>query len=93
MSREPSPEDVAQWMRGEVERRGRLFQITAVEGIIERFGPSFVYRDENGSPAIRPKVVRAFRDLTGDTVAWSRRWKYWEAHDAHPDPSSQPASD
>jgi hypothetical protein len=84
MTREPSPQDVAQWMAGEVARRGKLFQVDAIEGIVEQFGSSFVYQDEGGTVAIRPKVLKAFRDLSGNNVAWSRRWKYWEDRRTHP---------
>jgi hypothetical protein len=88
--REPSSEDVAEWMLGEVARRGRLFQVDALEAILERFGPSFIFRDDNGIVAIRPKVLKAFRDLSGDDVTWSRRWKYWEGRGTYP--GSRPSS-
>ena len=61
----PTPGDVARWMLDELDRTGSLLQADAVAGIEREFGPSFIYENENGNPAIdqaRPaRVPGAYR--------------------------------
>ena len=54
-------------------------QADAVAGIEREFGPSFIYKNENGNPAIDQHVLREFRELTEDNVIWDR-WSYMWRH-------------
>ena len=74
-----TPDDVARWMRDELDRTGSLLQADASAGIEREFGPSFIYMNENGNPAIDKRVLREFRELTGDAVIWDR-WEYKWRH-------------
>jgi hypothetical protein len=74
-----TPADVARWMRDELDRTGSLRQAEAAEGIEREFGPSFIYVNENGNPAIDKRVLREFRELTEDDVIWDR-WEYQWRH-------------
>lgn len=75
----PTPDDVARWMRDELDRTGSLLQADAASGIEREFGSSFIYVNENGNPAIDKRVLREFRELTGDDVIWDR-WEYKWRH-------------
>jgi hypothetical protein len=64
-------------MRDELDRGGFLSQADAVAGIKREFGTSFIYRNENGNPAIEKGVLRAFRELTEADVVWDRSAREW----------------
>ena len=68
----PTPGDVARWMLDELDRTGSLLQADAVRGIEREFGPSFIYENENGNPAIDPDVLHKFRELNEDDVIWDQ---------------------
>jgi hypothetical protein len=81
----PTPGDVAQWMRDELDRTGSLRQAYAAAEIESEFGPEFIYENENGNPAIDERVLREFRELTEDDVIWDRweyKWRYRQPDDA-----------
>jgi PIN like domain len=82
----PTPGDVARWMRDEFDRTGSLLQADAVAGIEREFGPSFIYINKNGNPAIDKRVVREFRELTEAEVVWNasapRGWRLRQPGDA-----------
>jgi hypothetical protein len=78
-------EDVAQWMRDELDRTGSLRQADAVEGIEREFGAGFTYINRNGNKAIDRSVLRDFRELTEDYAIWDRsafEWRYRQPDDA-----------
>ena len=72
-----TPLEIAQWMLDSVNAKpGEMFlQADAVEAIERRFGPEFVYENENGNPAIDTRVLRKFRKLSEDSVIWDR-WEF-----------------
>jgi hypothetical protein len=81
----PTPTDVARWMCDELNRTGRLRQAKAAEEIEREFGPSFIYINENGNPAIDKDVLRKFRELTEGYVIWDRstfEWRHRQPDDA-----------
>jgi hypothetical protein len=73
----PTPGDVAQWMREEIDRTGSLFQADAVIEIEREFGPGFIYENERGNPAIDKGVLREFRELTEAYVVWDFSARVW----------------
>jgi len=68
---------IAEWMLGEFEKDGELFQVDAVSGIERLFGTEYVGTGNGGSQAISPKVLAEFRRLTEGTVVWSRSERCW----------------
>ena len=81
----PTPGDVARWMRDELDRAGSLSQAYAAAEIESEFGPSFIYENENGNPAIDKDVLREFRELTEDNVIgdpWAYKWRHRQQGDA-----------
>lgn len=68
---------VAAWMLAELQRDGTLYQEHAVREIAAKFGSAFTYENENGNPAICPRVLAAFRKLAVDAT-WNRAERMWE---------------
>jgi hypothetical protein len=84
-----TPEVIAQWMLGKVERDGTLQQAVAVHKIARRFGDEFVYLNARGAPAIDKRVLAAFLDVSGETVVWQRRGRFWRKREASDTPGRQ----
>ena len=72
-----TPEVMAQWMLDSVMENGVLTQSGAALRIQEQFGNQFVYLNENDHLAIRPDILKVFREIRGDDVKWDRREKVW----------------
>ena len=77
--------DVARWMVNQVAEHGLLDQAAAAERIGRTFGPAFAFMNGNGTWAIAPAVLAAFRKQTADTVVWERSSQFWR-HRVHGDP-------
>jgi hypothetical protein len=84
-----TPEDVARWMLDELEKAGYLYQWEAVYKIQSRFGADFTYLNESGNFAIDRRVLRAFHNLTQDTVVWRRTEGCWVKRGPHDPPGRQ----
>ena len=72
-----TPEDVARWMLTEMQKKGDLYQADAADGIAKRFGEEFAHENDQGYTVINERVLKAFRQMTGDSVVWPRSDKYW----------------
>lgn len=70
-------EEVAQWMLGELKFKGVLYQEEAVRYIIEHFGETFIYTNENGNPSISKEVKKLFKKMHGGRAAWDRDGFFW----------------
>ena len=82
-------DDVAQWMKSELENTNWLYQETVVYKIKELFGDTFVYLNANGNLSIDKKVLAKFRKLTNDTVIWERGEKAWRKRKGYDAPGRQ----
>ncbi|WP_099659711.1 DUF6953 family protein [Proteus terrae] len=82
-------DDVAQWMKSELENTNWLYQETVVYKIKELFGDTFVYLNANGNLSIDKKVLAKFRKLTNDTVIWERGEKAWRKRQGYDTPGRQ----
>ncbi|WP_138843900.1 DUF6953 family protein [Rhodococcus pyridinivorans] len=71
--------DIAQFMVDRIREDGTWYQYEAVQEIEERFGPEWVYINDNGNPAISKKVTAEFRKLHGGTIEWERGERAWYA--------------
>ena len=69
--------EVAGWMVAELSRVKHLYQEEIVADIERKFGTQFIHANENGNPAIDRKVLKVFRELTGNTVVWERSERMW----------------
>ncbi|MHA0857818.1 DUF6953 family protein [Paenibacillus sp. CMAA1364] len=74
---EPTTELAAQWMYNEVKTTGRLPQTEAVQHILEHFGTSFIYTNDNGNQSISKDVKKAFKKLHGGKASWDRDQFFW----------------
>ncbi len=72
-----SPADIAQWMLKEFEQSERLVQCLAAYQIRDMFGEEYVYQNENHNWAIKKEILEEFRNLTRDSVVWSRSEQLW----------------
>lgn len=78
-------------MLRELDEHGELYQQDVVNDIETRFGATFVYDNESGNPAIDGRVLRAFRELTGDSVVWMRSERLWRKREPGDEPGRQQA--
>ncbi|KAA0238969.1 MAG: hypothetical protein EDM74_05355 [Armatimonadetes bacterium] len=84
-----TPREVAEWMRAELGKVGELYQDDAVGQLADKFGPEFVYDNQNGNPAISKDVLKEFADLTKADVVWARSGRYWRQRQPDDDPGRQ----
>ena len=89
MSASVTPESVATWMLGEIERDGDLYQDVAVVDISSKFGDEFTYENDSGNLAISKPVLAAFRKLTNETVVWDRNERIWRKRESTDEPGRQ----
>jgi hypothetical protein len=72
-----TPNDVAEWMVGELAQRAILYQ-SRVATYVRRNAPDLTYRNNNGNWALNKSILDTFRKLTpGDEIVWSRSGQYW----------------
>jgi hypothetical protein len=64
-------------MFNEVKSAGILYQADAVNYIINNFGETFIYVNENGNQAISKDVKKAFKKLHAGKAAWERDGFFW----------------
>jgi hypothetical protein len=81
-----TPEMVAEWMLNELKRENCLYQEDAVHAIVEKFGGDFSYYNENGNPAIRRDVLKAFKKLSEELVVWERGERMWRMRESGDEP-------
>lgn len=80
-----TPSDVAAWMLSVVQEQGELTQNNAFYEINKQFGRNFTTITSSGSPSIKGSVLTAFKNITDDTIVWSRgdkKWRKREFYDA-----------
>lgn len=53
------------------------YQHEIVDEIEKTYGRDWVYENDNGNPAISPKVLREFRKLHGGSIEWDNGEKSW----------------
>lgn len=82
-----TPQSIAQWMLEQVNAKKWFYQEDAVVQIEKLFGKDFVYFNDNGNPAILPKVLSEFRKISKDTVVWDRSDKSWRRRQKFDAPS------
>lgn len=84
-----TPDDVARWMLAQVETGGELDHWSATDEIEQLFGGEFVYPNDHCNPAVDPRVLRAFRKLSGDRIVWVRYTRSWRLREPDDEPGRQ----
>jgi hypothetical protein len=79
---------VAAYIAQELEKRKYLYQEDIVFEIERKFGPEFVFINENGNMAIIKEVLKEFRNLTPNVV-WERGNRLWRERQNFDDPKSR----
>lgn len=74
---EISVNKIAEWMFNEVKSAGILYQTDAVNYIINNFGETFIYVNENGNQAISKDVKKEFKKLHAGRAVWERDAFFW----------------
>ncbi|GAA1053948.1 DUF6953 family protein [Dietzia natronolimnaea] len=69
--------EIALWMIDQFKDRQTISQHTMAMGIRKNFGPEWLYRNQNGNPAIDRKVLAEFRKLRDDSIEWDRSTQDW----------------
>lgn len=69
--------EIAQWMVDRITETQYETQEEMVSNIEEMFGPDWVYDNDNGNPAISPKVLAEFRKLHAGSIEWDRSERAW----------------
>lgn len=69
--------EIAQWMIDQVQSNGYLDQADAVQWIEEKFGPEWIYENENGNPAIDQRLLDEFRRMRSERITWDGSDKSW----------------
>ncbi|GAK26289.1 DUF6953 family protein [Serratia liquefaciens] len=82
-------DDVAEWMKSQVNASVRLYQENAVYKIKHLFGDDFVYKNANGNLSIDKKVLARFKKITADDVIWDRGDKAWRKRNSRDKPGRQ----
>ena len=84
--------EIAEWMRSEFNREGLLDQAETAQSIEERFGPGWVFENNNGGTSISRAVLHEFRKLTATYVVWERGALCWRRREKTDSPGSRLAS-
>ncbi len=72
-----TPQEIAVWLINEIKRKGRLDRDEAVSGIESNFSNRFISLTKEGNKSIAADVLRNFRDLKDDTIAWNVGDQAW----------------
>jgi hypothetical protein len=80
---------VADWMLARLKKETYLYQSVVVYDIQKKFGNNAVYLNENGNYAIHRKILKAFKDITSDSVVWERGERCWRFRNSSDEPGRQ----
>lgn len=73
-----TPTEIAQWMIEQFEERRTISQHTMAMGIRKNFGAEWLYKNQNGNPAIDKKVLAEFRKLKDESIEWDQSSQQWQ---------------
>jgi hypothetical protein len=82
-------DDVAKWMVQQIHDKRFLYQEEVVHKISRKFGESFTHVKPNGNLAISRIVLRAFKQVSRNSVVWERGERMWRARTDHDSRSRQ----
>ncbi|WP_407107280.1 DUF6953 family protein [Rhodococcus aetherivorans] len=71
-------EDIACWMIKQFDDQRTISQYAMVTRIKKTFGPEWVYKNENGNPAIHKGVLAEFRKLHNGSIVWDKSYRQWK---------------
>lgn len=77
LSDTPEETTIAEWMRDELNRAGKLHHKRAVREILERFHGRYLYRNKRRGWAIDKAILVEFQKLRPADVIWKTRTQVW----------------
>lgn len=70
-------EDVIQWMLGNLEKDGCLYQEDVVDYLVKNDQMDFLKENADGNLALKLSVNSAFKKETERNVVWVKPDRYW----------------
>ena len=71
------PTDVANWMLGEIERDGCIYQDDVVDYLVKAKADHLLRENSDGNLVVGKAVLDSFLRLTNDKVVWVKPDRYW----------------
>jgi len=72
-----TPDMVAGWMLGQVEREGCIYQDDVVDYLVKAKRDNLMTENADGNQVVGKAVLAAFLKLTATTVVWVKPDRYW----------------
>lgn len=84
-----TPDMVAGWMLGQVEREGCIYQDDVVDYLVKAKREDFMTENADGNQVVGKAVLAAFLELTATTVVWVKPDRYWRWRVAKDEPGRE----
>ena len=88
MNDKVTPKEVATSLLRHLERLKFLDHSVAVDLIRKEFGSQFILPNDLGNESIDPRILKAFKVLSGDNIVWDRSQQHWRPREP-PDAKSR----
>jgi len=72
-----SPQQVAQWMLGKIEREGCVYQDDVVDMALYSGGEPLLRENADGNVVLGRGILDSFLALTRENVVWVKPDRYW----------------
>jgi hypothetical protein len=69
--------DVAQWMLGQLQRDGCVYQEDVVDHALKLRSESLLRENSDGNLVVGRAILDSFRRITENTVVWVKPDRYW----------------
>lgn len=80
---------VANWMLGEVEAQGCVYQDDVVDYLVKAKADELLRENGDGNLVVGRAVLEAFKAITGTTVVWVKPERYWRFRVAEDEPGRE----
>jgi hypothetical protein len=72
-----TPFEVSEWMLSNLKKDGCIYQDDVVDYLERKKLYSLTRENADGNVVIGSAILKAFADLTGDSVVWVKPDRYW----------------
>ena len=84
-----TPDTVAAWMLGQVEREGCIYQDDVVDYLVKAKLEDLLTENADGNQVVGKAVLATFLKLTATTVVWVKPERYWRWRVAEDEPGRE----